>query len=148
LLGSLELLPTTLKLEMGQLMTELLPKKKLEPVRPALAWAIGRIGQRVPQYGPLNTVAPANAAAEWVRVLMNMGSDDPQTVLAVMQLTRRTHDRYRDIDEGIRRQVTAWLAAHNAPAHLLGLVEHGGELAADEQGRAFGEALPKGLRIT
>jgi molecular chaperone DnaK (HSP70) len=146
LLGSLELLPATLKLEMGDLMLDLLPKKKLEPVRPALAWAIGRIGQRVPQYGPLNTVVPASAAAKWARGILALDSDDAQLVLAVMQLSRRTHDRYRDIDEGVRRTIVQWLTGRAAP-HLLELVTTGGELEADEQGRAFGEALPKGLRI-
>ena len=147
LLGSLELLPATLKLEMGQLMADLLPKKKLEPVRPALAWALGRIGQRVPQYGPLNTVVPASAAAQWLKVLQNLNSDDPQVLMSVMQLARKTDDRYRDIDAGVRKQTIEWLTEHNAPAHLIELVRTGGELEAEEQGRAFGEALPKGLRI-
>lgn len=146
LLGSLELLPATLKMEMGALMAELLPKKKLEPARPALAWALGRIGQRVPQYGPLNTVVPATAAAKWARELIQLGSDDPQIVMAVMQLARRTQDRYRDIDEGARRAIVEWLKPR-AASHLIELVTTGGELQADEQGRAFGESLPKGLRI-
>ena len=32
----------------------------------AIAWAIGRIGARVPLYGPLNTVVPADEAADWL----------------------------------------------------------------------------------
>jgi hypothetical protein len=146
LLGSLELLPTTLKLEMGNIAAELIVKKKLEPVRPALAWSIGRIGQRVPQYGPLNTVVPNSSAAKWAAVIRDLPGDDPQFPLAVMQLARKTHDRYRDVDEGVRRELIAWLETMNAP-HLVELVATGGELAAEEQGRAFGESLPKGLRI-
>jgi hypothetical protein len=147
LLGSLELLPATLKLEMGDLMAELLPKKKLEPVRPALAWALGRIGQRVPQYGPLNTVVPAEHAQAWAETLMGFPGNDPQLLMAVMQLTRCTGDRYRDLDEDTRREVATWLAEREAPAHLIDLVTTGGELEAEEQGRAFGESLPRGLRI-
>lgn len=147
LLGSLELLPATLKLEMGDLMADLLPKRKLEGVRGPLAWALGRIGQRVPQYGPLNTVVPAEAAERWLTALMALESDDPQILLAVMQLARRTHDRYRDLDDAPRQRVLKWMKEHQAPDHLLMLVAEGGELESQEQDRAFGESLPKGLRI-
>jgi molecular chaperone DnaK (HSP70) len=147
LLGSLELLPATLKLEMGDLMAELLPKKKLEPVRPALAWALGRLGQRVPQYGPLNTVVPPEHAQRWAEVLMALPGHDPQHLLAVMQLARHTGDRYRDLEEADRREIAAWLTTRESPPHLIDLVTTGGELEAEEQGRVFGEALPKGLRI-
>ncbi|HTN75106.1 MAG TPA: molecular chaperone DnaK, partial [Pirellulaceae bacterium] len=148
LLGSLELLPATLKLEMGQLMADLLPKKKLEPVRPALAWALGRIGQRVPVYGPLNTVVPAEQATQWLDVLRQLPGNDAQLLLAVMQLARATGDRYRDLDERVRRETSEWLQGRDAPAHLVQLVTIGGALDVEEQGRVFGEALPKGLRIS
>jgi hypothetical protein len=128
-------------------MAELLPKKKLEPVRPALAWALGRIGQRVPQYGPLNTVVPPEHARRWADVLMALPGHDPQHLLAVMQLARHTGDRYRDLEDADRREIAAWLTTREAPPHLIDLVTTGGELEAEEQGRVFGEALPKGLRI-
>jgi hypothetical protein len=132
---------------MGQLVADLLPKKKLESTRPALAWALGRIGQRVPVYGPLNTVVPAASAAQWLRALMDLGSGDPAVLLAVMQIARKTDDRYRDLDDTARREVAAWLARHDAPAHLIDLVTSGGALDTEEQGRVFGESLPKGLRL-
>ena len=31
-----------------------------------MLWAIGRLGARVPLYGPLNTVVPAETAADWL----------------------------------------------------------------------------------
>ncbi|HMC10848.1 MAG TPA: molecular chaperone DnaK, partial [Pirellulaceae bacterium] len=46
LLGSLELLPGETKIELGNLLVDLLPKRKLEQLRPAVAWALGRIGAR------------------------------------------------------------------------------------------------------
>ncbi len=148
LLGSLELLPTTLKLEIGELITDLLPKKKLAGVRPAMAWALGRIGERVPVYGPLNTVVPAPSAGKWLQTLCSLEEDsDPQLLLAVMQLARRTHDRYRDLDETTRKEASDWLLRQQAPAHIVELVTFGGVLDTEEQGKVFGEALPKGLRI-
>ena len=49
------------------MLLDLLPKRKMEPVRPAMVWALGPARRRVPLYGPLNAVVPAEAAAEWLR---------------------------------------------------------------------------------
>ena len=44
LLGSLELLPPELKIEMGGILLDLLPKRKMEPLQAAMVWALGRLG--------------------------------------------------------------------------------------------------------
>jgi len=147
LLGSLELLGVAAKIELGQILLELLPKRKLEPVRPAIAWAVGRIGARVPVYGPLNTVVPVEVVCDWLARLMQLGADEPMTRLAAMQMARRTHDRYRELPEKLRGKVLDWLRLHEAPAHFIELVRDGGQLDSEEQGLVFGEALPKGLRM-
>jgi len=196
LLGSLELLPAATKVELGGLLLDLLSKRKMAPVRAAMLWAIGRLGARVPMYGPLNTVVPAAAAADWLSKLMAMrlvgqvanlsrkvsplplgegqgvraarvssrnaglsraGSPHPNPLplgegtecqLAIMQLARRTDDRYRDLPEKLRREAADWLGATDAPGHFIQLVRDGGTLQSDEQGLIFGESLPKGLRIS
>jgi molecular chaperone DnaK (HSP70) len=147
LLGSLELLPVALKIELGDMLLDLLPKRKMESVRPAMVWAVGRIGARVPLVGPLNTVVPAETAAAWVRRLMENFAGDPVGPLAVMQLARHTGDRYRDIPEKLRAAALGWLARESAPAHFVELVRAGGRLDREEQGLVFGESVPKGLRL-
>jgi len=147
LLGSLELLPVGTKIELGNMLLDLLPKRKMEPVRPAIVWAIGRIGSRMPLCGPLNTVVPVEVAADWVKRLMEGSAGDSAGFLAVMQLSRRTDDRYRDVREKLRSAVLAWLDRHGAPAHFIELVREVGRLDEEEQGLVFGESLPKGLRI-
>ncbi len=147
LLGSLELLSSGTKVELGQILCDLLPKKKLEPLRPALQWTLGRLGARQPLYGPLNTVLDADVAATWLQELFKMEAYDAQTLFAVVQLARKTGDRYRDLGEKSRREVLSWLQQQNAAEHMLHLVRDGGQLDAEEQSRAFGESLPKGLRL-
>ena len=147
MLGSLELLPVSMKQELGKILVELLPKKKLEANRSAMLWALGRVGARQPLYGPLNTVVPAEDATAWLRTLLESGAEDIDTKLAVMQLARRTEDRYRDVSEKLRDRVLGWLQRHDAPEHFVELVRRGGQLDSEEQGLVFGEALPKGLRI-
>lgn len=147
LLASLELLSPNVKLKLGQMLADLLGKRKLESVRPAIAWALGRLGSRVPIYGPLNTVISAESTSPWIDALIAAADDDPTYSFAVMQLSRRTGDRYRDIGDSTRETVVDWLKAHDCPQHILELVTTGGDLDSAEQQRAFGESLPRGLQI-
>jgi hypothetical protein len=147
LLGSLELLGVAAKIELGRILLDVLPKRKMDPVRPAIAWSLGRIGARVPVYGPLNTVVPVEVVSDWLAKLMKLYPDDPMARLAVMQMARRTDDRYRELPEKLRGKVLEWLRLGEAPAHFVELVRDGGQLDSEEQGLIFGEALPKGLRM-
>jgi hypothetical protein len=65
----------------------------------------------------------------------------------VVQLARRTGDRYRDLDEHLRREAIDWLDGHHAPTHFAELVATVGTLDRQDPGRVFGESLPKGLQI-
>ena len=147
LLGSLELLHVPLKVETGNMLVALLCKRKLQNVRGPMLWALGRVGQRVPVYGPLNTVVPREVAEQWLDPLLRLAADDPAAPLAVMQLTRRTEDRYRDLSEKHRREAIDVLETIQAPEHLIDLVRVGGQLDEEEQRQVFGESLPIGLRI-
>lgn len=153
LLGSLELLPQAAKTELGTMLIDLLAKRKMEPVQRPILWAIGRLGARVPLYGPLNTLVAADVAVKWLSALMavpkgkNAVADEAERQLAVMQLARRTDDRYRDVPEKIRREAIDWLKLLNAPRHFIELTRDGGSLDDEEQGLVFGESLPKGLRV-
>ena len=147
LLGSLELLPADTKQSLGQILVDLLRKRKFEPVRDPLAWAIGRIGGRQPIYGPLNGVVPAGTVSAWLNVLLETRDPAPSMKLAAMELARRTDDRYRDLPESLRRKAADWLSGVDAPIHFIELVERGGRLDRDEEDLIFGESLPRGLRL-
>ncbi len=147
LLGSLELLPVAIKIELGDTLVELLPKRKLAKWRSTMFWTLGRLGQRVPLYGPLNTLVPSAHAARWLQATMQLADGDSVAPLAVMLLARRTNDRHRDIDPPLREQVAEWLRDTGAAPHLQELVRVGGTLDAEERGEVFGESLPSGLRI-
>jgi len=147
LLGALELLDVAIKVELGDMLIAVLDKRSMQPARPAMVWALGRIGTRIPVYGPLNRVVPVEAASRWLGALMGVRVPDETDKLAVLQLARRTGDRYRDVDDRLRREVIDWLESHHAPAHFAELVAALGTLDREEQGRVFGESLPKGLQV-
>jgi molecular chaperone DnaK (HSP70) len=147
LLGSLELLDVRFKEDVAAAALALAAKEKTPAVQDALVWTVGRIGSRQPMYGPLNVVPPADMAAKWARGLMELSAGEGNVALALMQLTRRTNDRYRDVDEATRRLVLEWMERTGSAEHLRQLVATGGTLAGEEQGRVFGESLPQGLRL-
>ncbi|MCC6493873.1 MAG: Hsp70 family protein [Pirellulales bacterium] len=147
LLGALELLAVEVKIELGRLLLDLSPKKKLSAIRPAIVWAVARLGARQPAYGPLNTVIPPAEASDWLDRLQDDSQGDAITQFAVVNLARRTGDRFRDTGDAARGRVLQWLDDHRAGEHARKLVAEGGELAREEQDRVFGEQLPKGLRL-
>jgi hypothetical protein len=157
LLGSLELLDVGLKIELGQLVFDLGLRKGPETIREASAWALGRLGARVPVYGPLNTLVPVEVVEAWIQRLLALDADPafvrrsgelpPSAVFVGMQMTRRTGDRYRDVSDNLRGAVRQWLIKRQAPQHFVTLVSEGGELHEDEQVWVFSESVLPGLKI-
>jgi hypothetical protein len=157
LLGSLELLDIGLKIELAQLVFDLGLRKGPEGVREASAWALGRLGTRVPVYGPFNTLVPVETVEAWIQRLLELDADPgfvrragtlPQSaVFAAVQLTRQTGDRYRDVSDELREAVRQWLVKCQAPRHFVTLVCEGGDLHEGEQVLVLSESLLPGLKI-
>ncbi|MFI4876852.1 MAG: Hsp70 family protein, partial [Blastopirellula sp. JB062] len=147
LLGGLELLDAAVKIEIGDWIVDLLAKPKMASARSALAWTLGRLGSRVPVYGPLNSVVPTEAALRWLNTIYRDRQRDPMDLLAVMQIARLTEDRYRDLNENDRDEAARWLDAEQAPQHFARMVREGGNLDSEERAQVFGESLPIGLTL-
>ena len=154
LLGSLEWLAPTTKMALGECLLEILETEGLRVWSRAGIWALGRLGSRVPLYGPLNTLVPVEAVETWLEALLSHkeqrdahGADIRPLCFAALQLARRTDDRYRDVSATTRARVAEWLDDRGAPPHYRELVESGGTFDADEQAVAFGESLPAGIRL-
>lgn len=147
MLGSMERLAVSAKIELGRMILDLYGRPKLEAVRSPLIWALGRLGARKPLYGPLNGVVPVQEAEKWVSRLMEDDFDDPMVPLALMQMARLTEDRFRDLSPDTRERCTGWLDRNEAPEHFQSLIQSVGTLEAEEQSLIFGESLPKGLQI-
>ena len=147
LLGSCELLSRSTKHELGDLLLEMIQRDKFAALQSASLWALARVGARKLVYGPLNEVVAPEVVSRWLIRLMNGRFDSPLATLAAMQLSRRTGDRYRDVDSSTRSSVLAWLDRVSAPARYRELVREVGTLESEDQSLIFGESLPKGLRI-
>ncbi|MBX3746482.1 MAG: hsp70 family protein [Verrucomicrobiae bacterium] len=110
------------------------------------AWVLGRLGARMPVRGSVHRVVPPEIAVEWILRLID-GRERPVegALFAAVQLARRTGDRARDVDDGIRARVLALLEANQAPPSWRRLVAEVAELERADAARALGDTLPLGL---
>jgi molecular chaperone DnaK (HSP70) len=144
LLASLEHLPATLRASLGE---ELLARIRQEPAEKAWLWSLGRVGARIPLYGPLNCVVSVETASKWLQALLDLTEFTTETASAIVQLGSLTGDHLRDIDDDLRQQSIARLAAAGVSEELArGLHQYVPPARADAV-RIFGESLPEGLRL-
>lgn len=95
----------------------------------------------------LTTIIPVEVVEKWIGPLADSNETNKDLWFAIMQMIRRTGDRYRDLSEAVRDRVLARMATIEAPPHYIKLVRDGGELEQDEQDLVFGESLPHGLQL-
>ena len=112
------------------------------------AWALGRLGARVPVYGSSHQVVPAGQAERWLSGLLAIGlSASDGAAFAVVQLSRRTGDRARDLDDTLRGRALDALNVAAAPERWLRQLEQVVELDQSDDAQALGDSLPLGLRL-
>ena len=144
-LANFERLPVETKVELGRLLIEKIRKK----TRPQELWTLGRLGARVPLYGPLDRVVSNGEASAWVVKLLSLGLPAREAMAhALVQLARHTGDRERDVPEKDRQQVAEWLSQLPQPDRLLELLLNPESIWEEqEQAWVFGETLPAGLKL-
>ena len=142
--ASLELLPTVNKVELGSWVVSRL--KSPDTAGGPWAWALGRLGARMPVHGASHRVVPTEVAAAWAEVLIALNPKQHDGALfALSQLARRTGDRSRDLDEDLRSRVLTALAS--SPESWRLLVAEVVQLSLADEARALGDTLPVGLTI-
>ncbi len=147
LIASLERLSVPEKVELGETALKELRRKKNEKLRPALLWAMGRLGSRQPAYGPLNTAIPVSRVEPWIESLIAIDPPETALPLAIVQLGRKTGDRFRDLPEAVRSRAAKYLESRAAPEHFVTLLTEGGNLDREEEAAVFGDSLPLGIRL-
>ncbi len=126
-----------------------------ELARPNLAghvlWSLGRVGARVPLFGPANTVVARDKAERWTKALLDReyapGRETTDAAFSLSQLARVSGDRARDLDDDLRAKVTERLTLLGAEEATIRPVREFTELEAAQQGQALGDSLPVGLRL-
>ncbi|CAN0625380.1 conserved protein of unknown function [Burkholderia multivorans] len=111
-------------------------------------WAVGRIGARRLLYGSAHGVVPPEVASRWLETILSVDWKKVEpAVFAAVQIARMTGDRSSDLAPDVREKVVRRLEAANAPAAWVQMVREVVALDNADTGRAFGEALPPGLKL-
>ncbi len=145
LLASLEHLAGATRASLG---SELLRKLKKEPTDSGWLWSLGRFGARIPLYGSLSCLIPAETVTDWITALLELRELTHETASAVVQMGRRLDHRTRDISQDVVRSAIARLTSAGVAddIFLRPLHEYIAPVRTDLV-RTFGEPLPKGLEL-
>jgi hypothetical protein len=145
LLGALERLPVERKIEAGGWLLDKLSGPRPEP---GAAWALGRLGARVPVARAAHHAVPPEVATGWLEAFLSFDvravEDAP---FAIAQLARRSGDRARDLDEPARLRAADKLERAGAPKEWARAILEMQELQPKDEQRVFGDALPLGLHL-
>jgi hypothetical protein len=112
------------------------------------AWALGRLGARVPLYGSSHKVVDVEVAEAWLSLLLELDLKRIDGApFAAAQLARLTGDRMRDISPELRAKTAQALRAAKAADTWVRMVTEVVALEAADEARALGDTLPAGLRL-
>lgn len=110
------------------------------------AWALGRIGARLPLYGSVHKTVDPDHASEWLNLLFDAHAQNVEGALfAIVQLARLTGDRARDIEDRFRHRALDAIRSAHAPESWERLLLEVVSMESADQSRAFGDTLPAGL---
>jgi hypothetical protein len=126
---------------------ELLAKIKKEPGDAIWLWSLGRLGARIPLYGPLHSVVTTEIAGEWLKALLDLSTFTAVTGSAILLMARRTGDRSRDIGEAIRELAISRLTALGFAEETIQVLSKYVPPEPEDAVRSFGESLPPGLQV-
>jgi molecular chaperone DnaK (HSP70) len=144
MVASLEHLPASFRASLGH---ELLTKIRKEPGDAIWLWSLGRLGARIPLYGPLHSVVAADIAGEWLKALLDLSTFTTVTAAAIVGIARRTDDSSRDIEDAVREQVISRLKALGINEETIQLLSKYVPPQRADAVRGFGESLPPGLQV-
>jgi molecular chaperone DnaK (HSP70) len=144
--ASLELVQPAEKQRLGGWLVERL---RANPKAPGpWAWALGRLGARVPLHASVHKVLPAELASEWLSLLLDFDLARIEGgAFAAAQLARLSGDRGRDLSDALRSRCLGALAGAGASQRLARLVSEQVDLDVAEQAKILGDSLPLGLRL-
>ncbi len=143
LLANLEHLQASIRASLGR---ELIAKIRKQPGDAIWLWSLGRLGARIPLYGPLHSVVEPEIASEWLKALLDLSTFTAVTSSTIVLIARRTDDRSRDIEEAIREQAISRFMALGVAEETIRLVSKYVPPERADVVRSFGESLPPGLQ--
>ncbi len=142
LLASLERLESGYRARIGD---DIIERVRREPRSASWLWAIGRVGARIPLYGPLNSCVPGPAAERWLERLLALKEITPDAAAAIALIGARTDDPARDLQPTLLEIAAVRLEDAGFPDAARTLRDPSSD--RPDAGQVFGESLPEGLQL-
>lgn len=141
-----------LSAEAKESLGDVLAREVARPTIPNyVLWCLGRLGARVPLYGPANTAVGRETAERWASAIAGRsfasGRETADAIFALSQLARCSGDRVRDFSDEARDSAIEALTKLGADEPTIAPVRQYRELEAAQEGEALGDSLPIGLRL-
>ena len=124
----------------------LLPKLKPGKKQDNMLWTLSRLGARELLYGSVDRVVPAKEVIKWINQIMKKTwqKNDPIENM-IVQVSRKTGDRTRDIDQENVLRIIDWMHERKAKDFFIRVINEKTDMAVQEKNAQFGEKLPAGL---
>ncbi len=111
-------------------------------------WPLGRVGARVPFYGPPQSVVDKSLAESWITLLLELDWTQAEgAAFAAASMAQLTGDATRDVDSDLRRQVVDRLTEVSAKERWIDMLLRPTPLDAGDAKSVLGDSLPAGLRL-
>ncbi|MBC2723924.1 MAG: molecular chaperone DnaK, partial [Desulfosporosinus sp.] len=124
----------------------LLPILKPGKKQDNMFWVLSRLGARELLYGSVDRVVPAKEIIKWINQVMKKSwhKKDPIENM-ISQISRKTGDRTRDIDQENVLRIIDWMHERKAKESFIRIIKEKMDMAVKEKSAQFGEKLPAGL---
>ncbi|MCK5696184.1 MAG: hsp70 family protein [Desulfobacula sp.] len=124
----------------------LLPILKPGQKQDNMFWTLSRLGARELLYGSVERVVPAKEVIKWINQVMKKTwqKNDPIENM-IVQVSRKTGDRTRDIDQENVLRIIDWMHERKAKDFFIRVINEKIDMAVQEKNAQFGEKLPAGL---
>ncbi|MCP3875692.1 MAG: hsp70 family protein [Desulfobacteraceae bacterium] len=124
----------------------LIPQLKPGKNQSNLLWTLSRLGARELLYGSIDRIVPPKEVVKWINRVMRIAwkKNDPVDNL-IVQLSRKTNDRTRDIDQESKSKIIDWLSLRDTKEINIKIINEKQDIALKEKNIQFGEKLPAGL---
>ncbi|MCP4177927.1 MAG: Hsp70 family protein [bacterium] len=143
-IGSLELLQTKIKLEIGNILTS-----RIKNLQGYEFWVLARLGARHLFHGQTNHVIPPKLISGWIAKLISNSktSVSLDRLFAVSRIAAMTGDRMIDIDSELQKASIEYLEKEKSPENWISHLEGVKKDSIQEQAKMLGDSIPLGISI-
>ena len=145
LIGSFELLETSLKVKLGNALME---RFKKQGVLKGEDWAFARLGNRHLLYGTYSNLIPAKHREEWIKALLDANKvSQEQKFFLISSIGRKIEEKEWNISKGLVNEIIQFFEQSEYYSPLKKNLEEVQKFTEEEADVMLGDHVPVGLTL-